>query len=87
MKTKLAALTSAAAVALAMMAAAPAFSQTDYAQVRAEITQELSMISFEIPGGVESLTDDQAVQLKQILDDCECDAAEKKAAIETFLAQ
>jgi hypothetical protein len=86
MNLRLTSLVSAAAVAV-VLAAGPAFSQAaDMAQLRTEIADELVMINYTLEGGVESLTDEQVMELKQVLGDCDCNAAEKAAAIDAALA-
>ncbi len=86
MKTTLTAIATSAAVALSLLAASPAFSQAaDMAQLRTEVADGLAAINYTIEGGVESLTDEQVMAIKEILDSGG-NATDQTAAIEAALA-
>jgi hypothetical protein len=84
MKATLTAFASAAAVALSLMAAGPAFSQADIAQLRTEVADGLIALNYTVEGGVESLTDEQVMAIKEILDSGG-NATDQTAAIEAAL--
>jgi hypothetical protein len=70
----------AAALSLSLIAGGPGFGQATE-ELRQEVSSQLQLANIEVEGGVESLTDDQVMQIKMALGDTDCCDQEKRDAV------
>jgi hypothetical protein len=76
-----------AAVALVLALGTPAFAQDAATEeVRAEVSTALAEMGMDVEGGVESLTDEQVLEIATVLDSTDTDQL-KEEQIEVILAE
>lgn len=71
----------AAALSFALIAGVPGYGQEATEELRAEVANQLEMANIEVDGGVETLSDQQVMEIKQALGDMDCCDAERREAV------
>jgi hypothetical protein len=85
MHTRLMTAFGAAAVSFALLAGGPGFGQATE-ELRNEVANQLEMANIEVEGGVESLSDEQVMEIKQAMGDQDCCDAERREAVMRILS-
>jgi hypothetical protein len=72
----------AATLSFALIAGVPGYGQEAATkELRAEVSNQLEMANIEVEGGVETLSDQQVMEIKQALGDQDCCDAERREAV------